>query len=520
MPTPDSISSNSTGLSIAEETSPKVLPAGAKFYELEPNSFGDFGADYSRTSRKPIRQNRSRSKGTITGRDAGGDFNTDICAGDNLERHGQGFFFADAREKPQNLPINGTSYAVSGIAATTGVYTGAAGIGAASGIKAQHIVKITGCANAANNGVFDVSAVASTTVTTSNTSSVAEASPPAGVSIEAVGFKFAAADVVLSLPAGTGVLRAVCTAGDFTTLGLSVGEWVFIGGDAAGTQLGLNVGYARIKSIAAKTMDFDKTSFTAVADPGTGKQFTIYFGSTLRNETNVALIKARSYTIQRTLGNDGVGIQSETLPGSYASELALASPLEDKLNMDLTYVSMDHQPRTGTQGLLSSTNGASIVPVTSGLDAYNTANDVFRMKIGIIDPVTLNPTGLYGYIEEYDLSVNNNVTINKAQGSYGFSSNVGGFDVSGSITAYFNTVAAISAIKSNSDITFDAVYAKRNMAFIIDIPLMSLSGGRLDVEQDTPIKMPVDHEASEGGNGGHTLLLTFLNYVPNVGMPA
>jgi hypothetical protein len=517
---PDSISSNVTGLSIAQESAPKVLPAGAKFYEMEPNSFGDFGADYGRTARRPIRANRSRSKGSITSMDAGGDFNVDICANDLLKRHVQGFLFADAREKPQNRPMNGTEYAVTGIAAGTGVYTGAAGIGAASGIKAGHIVRINGASNVQNNGVFDVTAVASTTVTTSNAGSVAEPAPPANVNIEAVGFKFAAGDVVLSLPAGGGVLRAVATAGDFSTLGLTVGEWVFIGGDAAGLNLGANVGYARIAAIAAKTLDFDKTTFAAEASTGTGKQFTLYFGTTVRNETDVALIRQRSYTLQRALGHDGDGIQSELLQGSFASELALTSPLEDKLNADLTYVSMDHRTRTGAEGLISGVNGASILPVATGLAAYNTTTDVYRLRAAILDSTTLNPTALFGYVEEYDLTINNNVSIVKAQGTFGFAGNVGGFDVTGSLTAYFGSVQAIAAIRANADVTFDAIYAARNTAFIIDLPLISFGGGQLDVEADTPIKLPVDTEATEGPNGGHALLLTFLSYVPTAGMPA
>ena len=53
MPTPVSISSNFTGLSIAEETTLKALPGengnpGAPvWYALEPNTFADFGAAFS-----------------------------------------------------------------------------------------------------------------------------------------------------------------------------------------------------------------------------------------------------------------------------------------------------------------------------------------------------------------------------------------------------------------------------------------------------------------------------------------
>ena len=38
------IDSNVTGLAFAEETSPKVLDANPVFYQLEPNSYDDFGS--------------------------------------------------------------------------------------------------------------------------------------------------------------------------------------------------------------------------------------------------------------------------------------------------------------------------------------------------------------------------------------------------------------------------------------------------------------------------------------------
>ena len=47
-----------------------------------------------------------------------------------------------------------------------------------------------------------------------------------------------------------------------------------------------------------------------------------------------------------------------------------------------------------------------------------------------------------------------------------------------------------------------------------DIPLIALGEGRLNVEQDQPITLPLSMEAAEGG-AGHTLLFNEFPYLPN-----
>ena len=503
------IDSNVTGLVFAEEDSLKTLPGSPIWYELEPNSYSDFGGELTNVARAPIDPSRQRKKGTTTDLDASGGFNSDFTQ-NNLTRLLQGFFFADAREKPSTAPLNGTAVAL------TAVVTGASDqFQAASGLDVfltGHLIKASKMGDSANNGLAKVTASNATSTTVSKTL-VAEASPPAASFIEACGFEFPTGDLGISASASS--IKLESTATDFTTLGLNVGEWIFVGGDATVNQFANNSpGYARIKAISANELELDDTTFTAVTETGTALEIRIFFGVVIRNEKDTALIKRRSYNVERQLGQDDDGVQSEYLEGAISNEFTLNIPQADKLNADLTFVAMGNTQRTGLQGLKSGTRSAA-----PSEDAFNTSSDIYRIKLNIVDPVTLNPTALFGYVSEANVAINNNVTPNKAIGTLGaFDATAGDFEVSGSVTAYFSKVAAVQAVRNNSDVAMNLIAAQRNSAVVFDMPLIALGGGRLNVEKDAPITIPVETNAAEC-QAGYTLLSSFLPYVPNVGMP-
>ena len=312
MTIPNSIDSNATGLAFAEETTLKVLPVTPDWYELEPNSYPDFGAEYQSIARSPIINTRQQSKGTITGMAAKAGFNQDLTQ-NNLTRLMHGFLWADAKEKPSTAPISTAGTTVSGDTASPNTYTIGSG-GAA--FLAGHLVLGQNFGVLANNGLKVVTGSTGTTVVTSSTVGV-EASPPASAFLEVVGYQGASGDLVLAYSAP--VLQLTSTTLDFTTLGLNEGEWIYIGGDAAGTTFATvgATGYARIAKggIAAHALTFDASSFAGVADAGTGKTIRIFFGKFISNATTATAIKRRTYTLERSLGNDGTGTQAQYVKG-------------------------------------------------------------------------------------------------------------------------------------------------------------------------------------------------------------
>jgi len=511
---PNKIDSNITGLAYAEEASLKTLPGSPTWYALEPNSYSDFGGDLSTVARAPIDPSRQNKKGTITSLDASGGFNIDFTKS-NLTRILQGFFFADARELPSTKPLNEAAITVTGVTASTKTYAVSIGVGAPASFAVRHIVNATGFTNAANNGLKTVASSIPGTVVV-NEVLVDEAAPPAAAMLQTVGFEFASADINFAVTSG--IPSLVATVADFTTLpGLIPGLWVFIGGDGATNRFANNVGYARIKSIAAKSLVFDDTTFTPVTEAGTGKLIRLFAGTVLKNESTPSLIKRRSYNIERQLGDGPTATQAEYLEGAVANEFTLNIPQNDKLNADLSFVACENSQRSGEAGdtIKSGTRVA-----VAGEDAFNTSSDVYRIKMAVLDSTTSNPSALFGYVSEASVSINNNVTPNKAVGVLGaFDTSAGNFEVGGSITAYFTTVSAVKAVRQNADVGLSVISASKNAGFVFDIPLMGLGGGRLSVEKDAPITVPLE-PAGAANSKGYTMLYEVFSYLPNVAMPA
>lgn len=501
------LDSNQTGLSIAEEECLKQLPVTPVWYGQEPNTYSDFGGELSSVARAPIDPSRQRKKGTITDLDASGGFNTDVTE-NNIVRLMQGFCFADARQQPATAPINGAKVAITGAVAADIKYTAASGLAIfASG----NLILAEGFAVPTNNGLKKVSDAIATAVTVWG--SLADESSPANGKLTRVGHEFAAADVALSYAAG--VLTLVATAGSFGAFNLLPGQWVFLGGDA-GLSFTNNKGYARVSAVSGngKTLTLDQATWTPVSEAATGKTIQLFFGTVVRNEKSPSLIKRRSYQLERTLGQDADGMQSEYLTGAVANEFTLNIPQADKLNADLTFVACDNEQRTGAQGLKTGTRVDAL-----GEDAYNTSSDVYRIRMAVVDPANPNPNPLFGYVSEGSIEINNNITPNKAVGVLGaFDTSAGNFEVGGSVTAYFTSVAATQAVRNNADVGLYAITAARNAGMIYDVPLLSLGGGRINVEKDNPITVPLDTNGAES-KFGHTLLIEFFHYLPNLAMP-
>lgn len=503
------IDSNVVGLRYAEELSVKTLPGSPVWYPLEPNSFGDFGGQISTVARNPINPTRQNQKGVTTDLDASGGFVNDMTQ-DGLTRLLQGFFFADIREKATNNPMNGTATVCSTVTAGTKTYTMSSGT-FGSQFAAGDLLVASGFAQSANNGLKNVASSTATTIVVTQTS--VDETTSGAPDLTKVGWQFGSAEVSIDVTGSYPRLLRASGTKDFTTFGLIPGEWVFIGGDTAATQFALSTsnGFARVRSVAVTYIEFDKTANTMVADAGTGKTIQIFYGNVIKNEATAALIKRRTYQLERTLGADANGTMSEYIIGAVPNTLNLAIKQADKITVEGSFVAMGSEQRTGLTGVKSGTR-----PTLGTLPAFNTSSDFSRIKMNTITAGVTNPTALFAFISELTLSINNNVSPNKAVGVLGaFDATAGQFEVSGSITAYFADMTAVQSVMNNSDVTLDFAVVKNNAGHIWDIPLITLGNGRLSVQQDQAIMIPLSVQAAAGSNN-HTLLFNEFPYLPTL----
>lgn len=506
------IDSNVTGLRYAQEDSYKVVSGDETWIPLEPNSYDDFGGEISTVARNPINPTRQRKKGVTTDLDASGGFNMDLTQ-TNLQDILQGFFFADLRRKGEEavtlVDVDGANPDEYEVASTAGFAVG-------------YLIKGSGFTNAANNAMNLVTAVVNNvSVEVANGLLVAE-TPPAGAQITVVGVQGAAGDIDVD---GAGTWPALTsTTLNFTTLGLVVGEFIWIGGDSASLRFvnSVNNGYARIRSIAANRLEFDKASGVMVTEASTTETIQLFFGRVLKNESDPTLIKRRTYQLERTLGapDDAFPsqIQSEYLIGSVANEFQLNIAAADKITADLSFICADAEQRTGATGVKAGSR-----PALTEAAAFNTSSDVNRIRMAVLTVGNEFPTPLFGFVTELTVSINNNATPNKAVGVLGaFEVTAGTFEVEGSVTAYFSDVTGTQAVRNNADVTMDIHVAKENAGISIDLPLIALGDGRVTVEQDQPITLPLSLPAATGAkfnaNMDHTMLMVFFDYLPTLAM--
>lgn len=496
------IDSNATGLRFAEEVESKVLPGAPIWYPLEPNSYKDFGGQLSTVARNPINASRQRKKGTITDLDASGGFSQDLTQ-NNTTRLMQGIFFAKAREKGTTGSLHAAGVVITGVSATQ--VTAAAGM---DRFKVGDLVLLSGFGVAGNNGLKMVTAAAAGAIDCAGLTE--EAAPPAGAKVEVVGFQFDAGDLSIAMVGG---LPRLTSAGgqDMTTLGLIPGEWVYLGGDGAGTRFTNNSGFARVNAVAAGYVEFDKTDWTPQVEAGGALTIRLFLGIVLKNESDPALIQRFTYQLERYLGKDDDGDMAEYLPGAVANEWTIDMKQADKITTDISFVATDNEQRTGLDGL----KGGTRPNVASG-ECFNTTSDFARIKLAKVNAADAAPVPLFAFATEMQLSVKNNVTPNKAIGTLGaFDVSAGTFEVGGKLTAYFSDVNAVKAVRENADVTIDIAIAKNNAGMVFDIPLIALGDGRLSIEQDKAVVLPLEMNAAES-KFNHTLLVNVFPYLPTI----
>lgn len=508
------IDSNITGLAYAEEAQLGLLPGesglpGSPTWRiLQPNSYSDFGGELITVSPNPINPSRQRRKGVVTDLNASGGFNQNLNFY-NLSDLMQGVMFADMRRKGRAFVT-----AVDLDSANPDEYE----VPATAGFLVGSLIKGIGFTNSANNALNVVTAVVTNTSVEVATGQLVAEVPPAVAQINVVGFQAGSADLNVVVTGDFATITS--TTLNFTTLGLVPGQWIFVGGDTAPTRFvnAANNGFKRVRSIAANALVLDKSFLPMIAETGTALTIRLFFGDVLRNETG-SLVKRRTYNIERLLGapDDSFPnqIQSEVLVGALANEFTLNVPSAELVNVDFTFVATDNVQRDSTTGPKQTS-----VQSFFGANEYNTSSDIGRIRMSVVSTTDEAPSALFAYVTEATLSINNNVTPAKAIGVLGaFDVNAGTFTVSGEVTAYFTNVSAIQAVRNNANVTLDISFVKDNTGIVYDLPLISLGNGRLNVELDQPITLPLATEAASGEDVlstlNHTLLITYFNYLPN-----
>lgn len=308
---------------------------------------------------------------------------------------------------------------------------------------------------------------------------------------------------------------------DLSYLGLIPGEFVFLGSEVTDTSFGTDEdnGFCRIRSIEPSALVFDKTQFIMTDDAGSAKTVRMFFGSVIKNESERTLIIKRSLQFERSLGapDDSVPsqIQGEYVTRCMADEATIDGKTADILKLEASFLGGTSEVVTGAEGLKSGTR-----PELVESDAFNTTSDVTLIKMAVVTDGDSCPTPLFAYLTDLKLSIKNNIKQNKAISVLGsFDVTPGQFEVSGDVTAYFQTVTAISLVQANTSVTLEAHFVKENQGLTVDVPLITLSKAMPEVKQDEAIMLPLSSDAATAKlidpDLDYTLLTVYWPYLPD-----
>jgi len=315
---------------------------------------------------------------------------------------------------------DGTADSVITDVAATGGGTVTITTGAAFTIG--HLVLQSGFSVAANNGVFKVTTGGTLSYICSAASMSAEAAPPATARVKVVGVEGASADIVAT---ATGLTS---TTMNFVTMGIAVGQWLKIGGTAAGTKFATaaNTGWARVTAVSANAITLDNRPVGWTSDAGTGKTIRIFFGDYIRNGTTLQGLTFErgflaqavpTYIVQR-------GMCVDTLDASFADGDAIKG-------------SFSFQGMSGSE---------STTALSGATYASAPTNTVMTSNASVGDiRINGSSAGTPNWVKNLTVRSQNNLRAKTATGNVGaVDVGVGSHLPTGTVAAYFGSDALLA----------------------------------------------------------------------------
>lgn len=477
------------------------VQAAAAWMQHQPNPGGlqAFYPNLKKVARSPLSKNLQDEKGAVVGLGTAPKVVHDLSR-DFIEQFGPAAF----RSLLKQPSSTGQSKFLPTAVTATG-YTVAA-----NGALAQNILILAaGFTNAANNGL-KVLGAGSIATEIKTAGLVVEAAPPAGACVYVVGVQGVATDIAVN---AAGNLTSA--ANIFTTLGLQVGMWIWLGGGTAaapgalGFATAADRGFARITAIAAGVLTVDRRSNTTwTVDPGTAKTIQIFYGPWLRNVAGDNTdYRELSYSLE--LSEPGAGAAAATDfvygLGCCINMLEINAPSEDKAVATASFVGTNF-----TDPSTSRATGASAATLPFANNAFTTADQVRRLRVANVDE-----TGISVDILDWKLTINNNVKPQVQQGTLGAVRMIfGKFQVKLDITCIFIQDDVCKAIRDNRTCAFDVCIASTDGALLFDVPSVMLDDGAPDIRANEEVTLPTTAMAFRDSTYNFTCGMQLFPFLP------
>lgn len=321
-------------------------------------------------------------------------------------------------------------------------------------VKVGHLVRATGFTNSANNQIFRATTGSATTVVGSSLSLTAETAPPAGAKLKVVGFQGESGDITATA-SGLG-----STLLDFTTLGLAVGQWIKIGGTAAGDKFATALlnDWARITAIAATALTLDNKPSGWTTDSGSSKTIKVWFGDYIRNGTTQT-----SFSIEK-------GSLDQTVPTYIVS----TGMVVDSYDLSLT----SKNKITGTVAFMGMGGSQGTTALDASPDAVSTGQVMAaNANVGRLADAGSQLTSP-NWAKELKFSIkNNNRQLEAVDSASPVGINSGECSVTGTIDTYFGDNSLLTKFYNGTSSSLSSRVSKNSQALIWTFPHITYKGG-------------------------------------------
>lgn len=474
---------SATSLAVTKD---ETISASTEWLYMEPNEYSSFSATIEKTARDPISKDRQRRKGTNTSVTASPAFTADMTL-DMIAYFIPGFTFSVWEG------LQPESYAVNSVDGTTETYSVDAGAALAAGM----LVYASGWAMPENNGLKTVASGTATTVVVNE--DVVDETAPGSARLYVVGVRGATGDLEIDTEG-----NLISTTLDFTTLGLVVGQYIHIGGQAAANRFATadNFGLARVVTVSANKVELLSRGTTFTTDNGAGQDVDILFSGFCRNyDVGDANFNKQWYHMEATYN-------TETTLYEYAdcalnNTLSINNSVSDKTVMDLGFVAKDI-PAPVT----SARDGTRSNQVRT--EAYNTSSDIVRLSLR-----DGSDTGLTTFFKDTNLTLTNNVAPEYVLGQLTAEFiNFGNFEVDIDTQAVFTDGVILNAIRNNTTLSLDLAYRNGDGGFVIHLPSGTLGDGSKNFERNAKVKITSPFAAHRDETLGYTMGTSLFWYLP------
>jgi len=497
---------NKTSYNYAVESTFKTQPTSG-WKALEPNTVGKFSADYTKVARSPITKDRLARKGATVNVTSGVEIETDVTRSafrDFLES----YMFATA------TGLQGTAVFAPTAVVDGGVSADSFTVAADGDLLENTLIYARGFTTTANNGVFTVTTGSTaTSIKVPTATLTAEASPPSNAEVAVCGVVGAAGDFEVDASG-----NIISTTLDFTTLGLTVGQYVYLPAAAStyGFALAGNEGLARLDAIAAHTLTLSHKTNTFQADDGTdtgsggtNKQVRIYFGQFVRNyDVDDASFLEQSIHFEQVAPNLGTGgaTRYRYAAGNYANEMTINAPVTDKATFNFAFVGTLVGDPTATRATLGS--GEPIDPNSTTL--YSTATNISRLRV-----IETDETGVESDFTDVKMTIANAVTPSNVLGTLGAKYiNYGMFSCMVDASVIFTNEDLLTAISANRTMSWDMFLKNDDGGVILEMPSVMIEGGDLKLDVNQEVKAAFKMTAFKDSTLGYALGVSYFPYLP------